>query len=262
MTSFPRSATTWRVLCANIQAGIPTRRAVDYLLKGWQHAVPMGKHDSLNAISHQASQHDWVALQEADSGSWRSGGACQTRRIAHAAGLPHWASQINRNWRPVMTSGNALLTRHPAQRLAFHPLPSPRSGRGVLWASLEVAPGAHVDVVVVHLALSAAGRAYQVHRLVDLLRSSTDLVLLGDFNCAADADEMAPLFERTPLRRPVHRLDTYPAWAPQRALDHVLVGGRVHLDHLRAVAVGGSDHLGLSATLSWHDPAVEPRVEP
>ena len=72
---------------------------------------------------------------------------------------------------------------------------------------------------------------------------------MGDFNCDSDAPEMRPLYRQTTLTPPLERLCTFPSWAPQRCLDHVLVGGFKVLQY-HALPAAGSDHMAVSVEIS------------
>ena len=80
-------------------------------------------------------------------------------------------------------------------------------------------------LAVTHLSLGAKSRQLQLGFLAELLSEFPRLVLMGDFNCDADAPEMRALYRQTALEPPSERVQTFPSWAPKRCLDHVLVGG-------------------------------------
>ena len=239
-----------RVLCANIQAGATTRSRLDYVVKGWNVWLPFGKSANLTAIAKQAGSHDLVGLQEADGGSLRSGFACQATMIGSLSGLPHATRQINREIGPIIASGNALLGKYCPLEVHSVPLPAKIPGRGVLVATYGMINGEILTVVVAHLSLSAVARQAQVKKIAHLLKDAAHPILMGDLNCLAGAPEVQVLFETTRLRRPSSSPATYPAWSPAKAIDHIWVGGGIQCHDVQPVAVGGSDHLALTAHLS------------
>ena len=65
-----------RLLSFNIQVGISTERYRHYLTRSWQHLLPhTGRSGNLQKIGDLLGDFDLVALQEADGGSLRIGGA-------------------------------------------------------------------------------------------------------------------------------------------------------------------------------------------
>lgn len=71
---------------------------------------------------------------------------------------------------------------------------------------------------------------------------------MGDFNCDADAAEMQALYRHTHLQPPGCAMPSFPSWAPDRALDHILCAG-FQCSEYRALPAAGSDHLAVAVTL-------------
>lgn len=238
-----------RLLSVNIQAGARTRGYHDYLARSWSHVLPAGsKRDSLDRIAELAQTHDIVGLQEADAGSLRSGFTNQTHYLAQRAGFPYWSHQPNRRIGNIASSANGLLSRIPPLSLEHHPLPGRIKGRGVLLVRFgHGADGLLVSIA--HLSLGAHSRRMQLEFIAELLGQAPHAILMGDFNCTADAPEMRHLFEHTGLLPPQHPLPTFPAWRPQRAIDHVLVTPTLQVVGQQALPAAYSDHLALSMTL-------------
>nr|MBO2467346.1 endonuclease [Xanthomonadaceae bacterium] len=237
---------TLRVLSANIQAGSSTRRYSDYFTRSWSHALPAGrKRSSLDAIARLAAGHDIVGLQEADPGSLRSGFTNQTHYLAQRAGFHYWTHQPNRSVGGVASSANGLLSRIEPVRTADYPLPGRIKGRGVLLAHFgDDREG--LTVAVAHLSLGARSRHSQLAFIAELLQDHPNAVLMGDFNCQPDQPEMEVLYRRAGLRPPECPVPTFPSWRPQRAIDHILVGGQIRCAGARALPAAHSDHLALA----------------
>ena len=85
--------------------------------------------------------------------------------------------------------------------------------------------------------------------LAELLSDEKRVALMGDFNCDPDAAEMRMLYKRTRLTPPALCLPTFPSWAPDRALDHVLTAG-FEVTNYRAMPAAGSDHLAVAVELT------------
>ena len=169
---------------------------------------------------------DVLALQEVDRGTGRVGGADLLAAVAEATGL-----------RPVDghvvevddgTYGNALLVRDD---LLVEPVGTKRlrrpwafpwnrpEPRGAVVARLRGSPGL---VVGAHLGLRRSERRHQLPGLLSAAAGAQTAVVLGDLN--AFPDEVEPVARRhgfTVLDVP----PAFPAVAPRKVIDHVLVKG-------------------------------------
>lgn len=238
-----------KLLSANIQAGSSTRGYGDYIARSWSHVLPAGnKRGSLDTIARLAGQHDIVGLNESDPGSLRSGFVCQTHYLAQRGGFPYWSHQPNRRVGGVASSANGLLSKIEPHEVHDHPLPGRLGGRGVLLARFGDGDRA-LTVAVAHLSLGAGSRASQLSFIAELLHGHPYAVLMGDFNCTVDQPEMQELFRRTRLQPPSRNVPTFPSWAPQRAIDHILVGDGLRCSGACALPAAFSDHLALSMEL-------------
>lgn len=237
-----------RLLSANIQAGSSTRAYREYVTRSWSHVLPNGKRLNLDALATLAEPYDVVGLQESDPGSLRSGFTNQADYLAERGNFPFWSHQPNRRISRIAGSGNALLSRLQPNEMLDYALPGRIAGRGVLLARFGEGDQAW-DLAVTHLSLGAKSRMLQLGFLAELLSESPRLVLMGDFNCDFDAPEMRALYRQTALVPPSERISTFPSWAPQRSLDHVLVGGFDIIDY-RAVPAAGSDHMAVAVELT------------
>ena len=237
-----------RLLSANIQAGSSTRAYRDYVTRSWSHVLPNGKRLNLDSLAELASNYDLVGLQESDPGSLRSGFTNQADYLAERAHFPFWSHQPNRRISRIAGSGNALLSRVEPKELLDYALPGRIAGRGVLLANFGEGDQAW-QLAITHLSLGVKSRQLQLGFLAELLSDSPRLVLMGDFNCDSDAPEMRALYRQTALEPPPHRVCTFPSWAPQRCLDHVLVGGFKVLDY-QALPAAGSDHMAVGVELA------------
>jgi endonuclease/exonuclease/phosphatase family metal-dependent hydrolase len=238
-----------KLLSANIQAGSSTRGYHDYVARSWSHVLPMGdKRGSLDAIAQLAGGHDIVGLQEADPGSLRSGFTNQTHYLAQRAGFAYWSHQPNRRMGGVASSANGILSRIEPTEVVVHSLPGRVKGRGVMLARFGRCD-TPLTIAVAHLSLGASSRLAQLSFIAELLEGDPHAVLMGDFNCTVDQPEMDVLFKRTRLQPPPHTVPTFPSWAPQRAIDHVLVGDGLKSHARAALPAAFSDHLALSVEL-------------
>ncbi len=209
--------------------------------------LPNGKGRNLNALAEIARPFDFVGLQESDPGSLRSGFTNQTLALAERAGFPFWTHQPNRRVGRIASTANGLLARLPPTAVFEYPLPGRLGGRGVMLARFGTGDAAWV-LAVTHLSLGVASRRMQIDFLGELLADHPRAVLMGDFNCPANASEMEGLYRRSALLPPPAALATFPSWGPKRSLDHVFTAGFAVRDY-RAVSAAGSDHLAVALEL-------------
>lgn len=235
-------------MSCNIQAGSSTRAYRDYLTRSWSHVLPSGgKRANLDALATLFAPFDVVGLQESDPGSLRSGFDRQSDTLAESARFPFVSHQSNRRIGRIAGSGNALLSRLEPVELLDYALPGRVAGRGVLIAQFGEDALAW-RLAITHLSLGVRSRRVQLGFLADLFADDRRLVLMGDFNCPADAPEMRVLYQRTRLAEPVDGPPSFPSWAPERALDHILVTG-FEVSEYQALAAAGSDHLAIAIEL-------------
>lgn len=237
-----------KVLSFNIQAGARTGRYHQYLTRSWQHVLPTGKQRQLTGIAELARGYDLVGLQEADSGSLRSGFLDQAEWLAEAAGFPHYTHVANRQLGRLASSGNSLLSRLPPLAAENHALPGLK-GRGVLLVRFGEGAGA-LHVAIAHLALTAVARRRQFDFLCDLLIGRGRVVLMGDFNCTPAAPEFREFLARSGLNvTNAAATPTFPSWRPRHEIDHVLVSPGIEVLDFRILAPADSDHLPVAAEL-------------
>ncbi len=142
--------------------------------------------------------------------------------------------------------GIAVLTRLPVA--ATDVLDLGRIGRDrVRRVALRVTVGGpEVVVVGTHLPHIRHGSPVHVRRLQSLLQDiEAPVVLMGDMNMwGPPLSMMLPGWTRAVRGR------TWPAWRPLFQIDHVLVNRSVRVVDSSVLAVEGSDHLPVRATLA------------
>lgn len=242
-----------RLLSFNIQAGAVTQRYREYVTRGWQHVLPLGKSSQLDRLAAHLGDYDVVGLQEADAGSLRSGFINQAEYLAERAGFPFWSQQENRRLGVIASSSNSLLSRLQPTEVHDHRLPGRVRGRGALLALFGQPPN-QLAVVVAHLSLGQNSRTAQFGFLRELIWPYPHVVLMGDFNCAGEHPRFLRFLLETGLRQAGHPAPpTFPSWQPQRAIDHVLVSAGLHAVDYQALPLKLSDHLPVSVELELPD---------
>lgn len=252
---------TLRLLTFNIQSGTPANSYREYLTSSWRQLLPNAvRVENLEAISGLVMDYDMVGLQEVDSGSLRSGFINQSRYIATHAALPYWFHQSNRKVGTMAYSGNGFLSRYEPDAVEEHRLPGAIPGRGALFLNFGGASG--LTLVVVHLALGQLARGAQLKYLCRQLAGQRHVVVLGDFNAAADSTKLANFCGQLDLDAPTRQLNSYPSWKPQRALDHILVSRNLRSRNAEVIDVGYSDHLPIGLEITLPESITLKRAEP
>jgi endonuclease/exonuclease/phosphatase family metal-dependent hydrolase len=212
---------------------------------------------------------DIVGLQEVDV-HWdaRSGFADQAAELARQCGMqfrygPIYTLPAYEAGKPSRQFGVAVLSRFPIVASTNHPLPrlSTQSGSagpepmpGFLQATIRVGD-ALIEGFVTHLDFrpDPSVRAAQVAEMLTIMgEMSRATILMGDLNAPPERPELAPLFAR--MRDAWSTSDgpgyTYPADAPARRIDFVLVGGPVDVSSARVIHSDASDHRPVVAELT------------
>jgi endonuclease/exonuclease/phosphatase family metal-dependent hydrolase len=239
-----------KLLSFNIQAATRTRRYRDYVLHSWKQVLPhRSRFAALELIGELIEPYDIVALQESDSGSLRSSYLNQSGHLAEVAGFPFWTHQANRNVGEIARPGNGVLSRIEPREVIDHRLPGRIPGRGALEVEFKV-DRRRLRLIALHLALGAQARAQQLALVGELLEPKVPTIVCGDFNCGRGAREFDAFVARHGLNLASADAPSFPSWAPQVALDHVLTLGAIDVHDARALPQPMSDHLPLSLEFS------------
>lgn len=239
-----------RLLTYNIQVGIASRRYHHYLTHSWKHVLPHAESlSNLERIAQVVHEFDIVALQEADAGSFRSLYVNQIEFLARRGAFPYWYSQTNRNLGKIAQHSNGLLSRRRPLDIVEHRLPGFIPGRGLLevhYGSVEHP----LVLLLVHLALSKRARLRQIAYICQLVNRHDHVMVLGDFNCRAQSEEMSLLLAHTDLCKPVDELPTFPSWRPHRNIDHILATSTITVNDAQVLPHTASDHLPIAVDIS------------
>lgn len=244
-----------KLLSYNIQIASPTAHYGHYVTRAWRHALPASDmRGTLDRMAAMLAGFDFVAIQEADAGSLRTGALNQIEYLAQRAGFPHWGDTITRDWRPIARHSHGFLSRYRPAHIEAFALPTPIPGRRVMRVTLGPDAGG-LTLLLTHLSLGRGSQQRQLQYLCGLVPDGAPAVLMGDLNCEPDR-----LREHRALQRAGWRLadacpPTFPSWRPVRAIDHVLATGAVRLHGVRTVPEPLSDHLPLAADVSVALPA-------
>lgn len=238
-----------RLLTYNIQAGIGSQGFGDYVAGSWKQLVGhTASRDNIEGIADLLGNYDLVGLQEVDGGSLRSRNLNQLLHLAARGDFRFWHQQLNRNLGRFGQFSNGVLARILPFHVEDHRLPG-LPGRGAILAQFGH-PDEPLIIVIVHLALGEKYRNTQLAYLRDLLRDRRHVVVMGDFNCFGEHLLDSPLMELD-LQLMDHVHYTYPSWAPDRHLDHILVTPSLRVESTQTLTdCRLSDHLPMAMELT------------
>jgi len=254
-----------KLLSFNIQVGIATSRYRHYLTQSWKHVLPHAKcFENLDRIAQLSRHFDIVALQEVDSGSFRSNFVNQIEYLANKAHFPFWYNQVNRNLGKLAQHSNGLLSRIKPDKITEHKLPGLLPGRGVM----EVRYGSVKDPLVlllIHLGLGKNARVRQLEYIASLVNQYEHVIVMGDFNCQAISHEIDTLIQQTHLCEPADDLLTFPSWRPLKNIDHILVSPSIKIHKIEVIRETMSDHLPIMVDIlvpncvakRWHEQNID-----
>jgi endonuclease/exonuclease/phosphatase family metal-dependent hydrolase len=226
-----------------------------------------GRHDLPRlATVLAAADADVISLQEVDRHFGpRSENVDQAQLLARALDMQlAWGPAVDEprpGGQPRGEYGNALLSRLPILISDVHKLPGGGEPRCALRTMIELDGGA-LWVTTTHLSRKSGDRAAQVAALAELHTGPMETgVVVGDFNAAPDAPELATMRQRfgDAWELANERDDrsgwkfwqhdeglTHPARSPHRRIDHAWVTQGVAVTAAQVLDGGGaSDHLPL-----------------
>jgi endonuclease/exonuclease/phosphatase family metal-dependent hydrolase len=158
---------------------------------------------------------------------------------------------------PRRQYGTAILTAWPivaSENILLPRVSTDNEQRGLLVLDVDV-DGTPFRLHNTHLSVSAQDRRLQVEALLAAADDAAAVphALVGDFNAAPQAPELAPLFARfRDAWTDCGEGDgfTFPANAPTARIDYILVSPELDIAKVDVPALQGSDHLPLVAELA------------
>lgn len=246
----PNNRQELRLMTYNMQVGICTQSRSQYYRQLWRHVLPPAAGNlHLLPIVRILRGHDLVAIQEADTGSFRTRSVNQLRFLAERAGYPVWHVHQHRGLQPLAGHGMGLLSRFVLSHIETHALPGRIAGRAaVIYRLGEGASG--LCVVVTHLSLGRRDRERQLQRIHELVGEARHVILMGDLNCEAVELRQNPWLRERGFAPPPEPLPSYPSWQPQRQIDHILTTPEVPVLSAKVLPFCWSDHLPISMRIA------------
>jgi endonuclease/exonuclease/phosphatase family metal-dependent hydrolase len=206
----------------------------------------------------RAQGPDLVALQEVDVKTRRSGGVDQAAELGRLTGMRvTFGRAIDYEGGQY---GQAILSRVPPEDFKLHVLPGDPQREQRAAVASRVRPwgknGPRVRFVGTHLHhLDETDRLAQAAELNKRFTGDeTPTVLVGDLNARPDSRTMATLLAHWQDASAGSAGDTFPAGAPDRRIDYILLRptGAWRVVESRVVEEPvASDHRPVAATLEW-----------
>ena len=212
-----------------------------------QDELPLHTLDLTTPVKDQFVQ-DLFGLPVADHlGPFLTLGFGQLVHMATRAEFPFWHQQLNRNLGRLGQFSNGLLSRFVPYHIEDHRLPG-LPGRGAIIARYGH-PDNPLIMVGVHLARGEKYRNAQLAYLSRLLKQYRHVIIMGDFNCRADHLQRSPL-AGLDLVLSTETLLTYPSWAPDRHIDHILLSSSLKVINSEVLSdCRLSDHLPVATEI-------------
>lgn len=197
---------------------------------------------------------DILALQEVDVGAPRSGFVDEGAEIAAACGLDHaFASAAVIGG--VGKYGNVVAARGSLTDVEVKRLPRRRfrsEPRSLGLARARLAGGIEVTVGATHLSIHREEVFDQLRASVNwLVARPGPWVYVGDLNLLPH--EIAEVIADAGLTLADTSEPTFPASSPRIRIDHVAVGGGLHIESVRIAPTNASDHRPLVVDIVTED---------
>lgn len=239
----------FKLLSFNIQGGVATHHYRQYVTRAWRYVLPTRERSAnLARMAAVMREYDFVAIQEADAGSLRTGRHNLIELLAQAGGFPHHGFAVTRGLGSLAQVCLGFLSRTPVESYRLRALPGAIPGRGLLEVDLQPAVLGPTTIVITHMALGHKSRARQLSALAMHLGSRRAIVV-GDFNERNGGLQNNLALRNVGLTPLPHPPATYPSWQPRQSLDQVLVTSGLEVIEARALPVALSDHLPLAIQL-------------
>lgn len=195
------------------------------------------------------SGYDFVAIQEADAGSLRTGRINLIEFLAEHAGYAYCGLTVTRNFAPFARLALGYLSRMPPTRVVTHNLPGRLPGRSALEVDVHCEALGATTILVTHLALGSESRARQLRHLAGVMPRRRAIVV-GDLNASPESVRGVRGLHESGMRTVNGSPATYPSWRPRRSLDQVLLTPDLRVTRAEALPATLSDHLPLAVDIT------------
>jgi len=229
--------------------------------------IRLGLESDLKTVADIIGEADVVAVQEIAVDWFVGDPGNMPQLLARGSGLGHFrfASVLGvvpdsepPLTRPAPTAddrpgyGLALFSRFPLGPWTRHRLPKRKDEQRCILSGTVVTPKGPVSVLVTQLSGHDTDRGAQLPALLRHAQTqASPLIAMGDFGCDVDdpiLKQLSPFLRNAAGDEP-H--PTFPASAPERALDHIYVSKEIEIVQAAApLPLMGSSHLPVMARVT------------
>ncbi len=192
-----------------------------------------------------ASGADVVGLNEVRGKGLLAGYSAQAKRLGELTDMQHYFGKAI-NVMGVAPYGNGLLSKYPILSAETVKIPDPvkKTGdsmyesRGIIKAVIDA--GKKYTVLVTHMGLNSDERENAVKTLLSVAPDES-CIIMGDFNCTPDSEELKPLFEKYVCSDT--EAFTFPSDKPRIKIDYIFVSRDIEIINRGTTTDIVSDHL-------------------
>lgn len=189
---------------------------------------------------------DFVGLNEVRGRGFLKDYTAQAKKLGALTGMNYYFGKAI-NVMGAAPYGNAFLSKYPviSAETVKIPDPSPKTGtemyesRAIIKAVIDA--GEKYTVLVTHMGLNVDERENAVKTLLSLAPEER-CIIMGDFNCTPDAEELKPLFEKYNCSDT--EALTFPSDKPRIKIDYIFTSPDIEITDKGTTTDVVSDHLG------------------
>lgn len=188
---------------------------------------------------------DFVGLNEVRGKGFLKDYSDQAKKLGKLTGMNYYFGKAI-NVAGVAPYGNAFLSKYPiisAETIKI-PDPSPKTGtemyesRCIIKTVIDA--GEKYTVLITHMGLNTDERENAVKTLLSVAPTEK-CIIMGDFNCTPDAEELKPVFEKYVCSDTKEY--TFPSDKPRIKIDYIFTSPDIEVINKGSSANIVSDHL-------------------
>lgn len=186
-----------------------------------------------------------VGLNEVRGKGLLTGYTAQAEKLGKLTDMKHYFGKAI-NVMGVAPYGNALLSKYPLASVETVKIPDPKKktgdsmyeSRAIIKAVIDA--GKRYTVLVTHMGLNLDERENAVKTLLSIAPEE-NCIIMGDFNCPPDSEELKPLFEKYVCSDT--EAFTFPSDKPRIKIDYIFTSRDIEIISRGTTTDIVSDHL-------------------
>ena len=187
---------------------------------------------------------DIVGLNEVRGQGLLKGYSAQAKKLGKLTGMNHYFGKAI-NVAGVAPYGNGLLCKYPVVSCETVKIPDPKvrtgdsmyESRAIIRAVIDA--GEKYTVLITHMGLNLDERENAVKTLLGIAPREK-CIIMGDFNCTPDSEELKPLFEKYNCSDT--EAFTFPSDNPKIKIDYIFTSRDIEVINKGTSANIVSDH--------------------